>query len=103
MVLLAHSQYRKEFLEKHLALRVYEDVGYMYYARGFVIDNYLPQLNLNYFDSGSVKGEVSEKVKDEILQFIKNNYSMIYDKYYIDDCYMPWCRMFEVALIVKKR
>lgn len=90
-------------LEKHLALRVYEDVGYMYYARGFVIDNYLPSLNLNYFDSGSIRGDVSKKVEEEISKFIKENYPSIYNKYGIFDCYMPWCRMFEVALIIKAR
>ena len=61
LVINIHYGYTKA-LEKHIALRVYEDIGYMGYARGYVIDNYLPQLGLNYFNSGKVRGEVSEKV-----------------------------------------
>ena len=92
-----------ESLEKHLALRVYEDVGYMYHARGYVQQAYMPQLNLNYFNSGSVRGEVSGMVWAEIANYVKGNYPSIYEKYDIEDCYMPWCRMFEVALKIKVR
>ena len=90
-------------LEKHLALRVYEDVGYMYHARGYVQQAYMPQINLNYFNSGSVRGEVSGMVWAEITNYIKMNYPLIYEKYDIEDCYMPWCRMFEVALKIRLR
>ena len=90
-------------LQKHLALRVYEDIGYMHHARSYVLNTYMPQLNLNYFDSGTIKGEVSGMVWAEVSNYIKNNYPMVYEKYDIEDCYMPWCRMFEVALKVKLR
>ena len=102
LVINVHYGYTKA-LEKHIALRVYEDIGYMGYARGYVIDNYLPQLGLNYFNSGKVKGEVSERVCSEISNYIKDNMSLVYGKYEIEDCYMPWCRMFEVALKIKER
>lgn len=102
LVINIHYGFTKA-LEKHLALRVYEDVGYMYYARGYVQQAYMPQINLNYFNSGSVRGEVSGMVWAEITNYIKMNYPLIYEKYDIEDCYMPWCRMFEVALKIRLR
>ena len=27
----------------------------------------------------------------------------VYENYYISNCYMPWCRMFEVALEIEKK
>ena len=62
-------------LQKHLALRVYEDIGYMHHARSYVLNTYMPQLNLNYFDSGTIKGEVSGMVWAEVSNYIKNNYN----------------------------
>lgn len=90
-------------LDRFLALRVYEDIGYMDYARSFVNDNYLPNLNLNYFDSGDIKGSVSQMVFKCIDKYILQTFPSIYKKYQIVDCYMPWKRMFEVALLIKER
>ena len=102
LVINLHYGYTKA-LKKHLALRVYEDIGYCGYTRGYVTDNELPQLGLNYFDSGEIKGKVSELVLKHLVQHIKEVATMVYDEYEIDDCYQPWCRMFEVALKVKER
>ena len=90
-------------LQRHLALRVYEDVGYMDFARGYITDKELPKLNLNYFNSGKVKGLVSKMVEEKINEHVKEVAPQVYEKYQIEDCYMPWCRMFEVALKVKER
>ena len=90
-------------LQRHLALRVYEDVGYMDFARGYITDKELPKLNLNYFNSGEVKGVVSKMVEEKINEHVKEVAPQVYEKYQIEDCYMPWCRMFEVALKVKER
>lgn len=90
-------------LKKHIALRIYEDIGYMGYARGYITDNELPKMNLNYFNSGEIKGFVSKIVEEKINEYIKINVPQVYELYQIEDCYMPWCRMFEVALKVKER
>ena len=90
-------------LEKHLALRIYEDAGYCGHTRKFITENRLPELGLGYFSSGEVKGVVSQMVWDEINNYIKGAFPQVYEKYMISDCYMPWCRMFEVALTVIKR
>ena len=63
----------------------------------------LPDLGLNYFDSGQIKGVVSERVEKEIYSIISQVAPEVYENYKISNCYMPWCRMFEVALEVEKR
>lgn len=90
-------------LKRHLALRVFEDVGYMDFARDYITNNELAKMNLNYFNSGDVKGIVSKMVEDKVNEHIKIIAPEVYKLYQIKDCYMPWCRMFEVALIVKER
>ena len=90
-------------LRKHLALRVYEDIGYMDFTREYITNNELGKLNLNYFDSGEIRGVVSKKVEEKINQYVKEVAPQVYKEYQIVDCYMPWCRMFEVGLIIKER
>ena len=90
-------------LEKHLALRIFEDIGYCGHTRKYMCDNILPQLGLNYFNSGAIRGQVSEKVHEEIERRINEVMPAVTEKYAILDCYMPWHRMFEVALTVKKK
>ena len=102
LIINIHYGYTKA-LRKHLALRIYEDIGYDYYARKHITDNCLEQLGLGYFNSGEIKGQVSEMVHKEVLKFVQEVASSVYEEYDIEDCYMPWCRMFEVALIIKER
>ena len=102
LIINIHYGYTKA-LRRHLALRVYEDIGYDYHARKYITENCLEPLGLGYFDSGSIKGQVSEMVQKEILKHIKEVARTVYDEYDIEDCYMPWCRMFEVALKIKER
>ena len=102
LIINIHYGYTKA-LRRHLALRVYEDIGYDYHARKYITENFLEQMGLGYFCSGSIRGQVSEMVHDEILKFIKEVAPTVYEEYDIADCYMPWCRMFEVALTIKER
>ena len=97
-----HFGYTKS-LRKHLALRVYEDIGYCGHARKYITENILEGIGLGYFNSGQIKGQVSEMVQVEILKHIEAVAPNVYDEYDIEDCYMPWCRMFEVALKIKER
>ncbi|MCL2369749.1 MAG: DUF4127 family protein [Firmicutes bacterium] len=83
---------------RFLALRYFEDVGYCSYVKKYMCDNILPELGLNYFDSGQARGIVSEKVKEEIEKFVATNLPEVTARYKIKDCYMPWRRMFETGL-----
>jgi len=102
LIINIHNGYTKS-LRKHLALRVYEDVGYMDYARGYIVDNKLEAMGLGYFSSGQKRGLVSQMVEEEINKKIKEDALCVFNEYEIVDCYMPWVRMFEVALTVKER
>ena len=69
----------------------------------YITNNELEKLNLNYFNSGEIKGVVSKKVEEKINQHVKAIAPQVYKEYQITDCYMPWCRMFEVGLEINKR
>lgn len=84
-----------------MALRYVEDAGYCGTVRGFVVDNELPQIGLNYFDAREQRGEVSRIVKHHLNAFIQNQLPSIADQISIEDIWMPWSRMFEVGLKVR--
>jgi hypothetical protein len=45
------------------------------------------------------RGVIAQEVKAEIEEFIKVYLKSIKDNYVINDCYMPWSRMFEVGIV----
>ncbi|KKO54144.1 DUF4127 family protein [Paenibacillus sp. DMB20] len=83
-----------------LSLRYVEDGGYCAFVRRDVSDRVLPGTGYNYFSIDGQRGQIAERVRAELTRFIEqhlhnpeNNYEIV-----IDDCYMPWSRMFEVGL-----
>lgn len=84
-----------------LALRYVEDAGYCGYVRQFVCNEKLDELGLNYFKADGRRGKVSEIVKEELEKFIQSRLKNDEYEIIIDDCYMPWRRMFEVGLKVR--
>ncbi len=99
---LIYLQYgvRKEHYD-FLGLRYTEDLGYCSYVRSLVTNKYLPTMNLTYRQVDGARNKVAEIVKKELNNFIDENLQD--DKYQIiiEDCYLPWIRMFEVGLSVK--
>lgn len=89
--------------KRFTAERVYEDIGYCSYARGYITANLLPERGLNYFDVGEARGFVADNVKTITEEFVAKHLLEIGAKYVVDDCFMPWKRMFEVGLTVKER
>lgn len=83
-----------------LALRYVEDAGYCAYVRQKIADEYLPGLGMSYDSVDGKRGSVSKEVKKELEKFIDNYLVDKNFKIKIDDCYMPWDRMFEVGLNV---
>lgn len=94
---------KNEAQDKFLAERFYEDIGYCAHTRAFMCKEVLPGLGLGYFDAGGVCGKVADLVKEETDAFIKKLLPQVASRYVIDSCFMPWARMFEVGLTVKKR
>lgn len=90
--------------KKHLdflALRYVEDAGYCSFVRQLVTKEKLPSMGYNYFKVDGKRGKVSHMVKAELEKFVGDR--LEYDNYSINinDCYMPWNRMFEVGLEVQ--
>ena len=84
-----------------LALRYIEDVGYMAYVRKDICENYLTQMNYDYFNIDGSHGTVAMLVHDKLQKFADTKIS---DKSFIVkviDCQQPWSRMFETAPTVK--
>ena len=86
-----------------LAERIYEDVGYCGHVRAYVTNNILSKMGYDYFNAGGSDGEVARIVEHELESFIKESFEQITQKYEIFKCRMPWRRMFEVDLSLKKR
>ena len=59
----------------------------------------LESRGMNYFSVDGKRGVVAQEVKAEIEAFIEEYLKTIKDHYVINDCYMPWSRMFEVGII----
>lgn len=99
---IASLYYGKEALRKFTALRVYEDIGYCYYTRWYVTSKLLKGMGYEYKNAGEKRGAVSEVVKKNLEEFIKENFESVYNAYRIGDVYMPWKRMFEVGITLEK-
>lgn len=84
--------------KKFLAERIYEDVGYCGFVRMFVTNNILPHMGYDYFNAGEKNGEVAWAVKKELNIYIGKNFPTLAQRYEIQNCQMPWKRMFEVDL-----
>lgn len=91
-----------ESQKRFLAERIYEDVGYCGYVRAYVTNNLLEDMGYNYFDAGAVDGEVAKIVKRELEKFVGDKFPSLAERYSILTCQMPWRRMFEVDLALKK-
>ena len=82
--------------------RIYDDLIYQSKIRRYVVDNKLPSLGLNYFDSGDINGTVSNIVKEELANYMKEHFYNIYKEYKLVKVRMPWKRMFEIDVEVSK-
>ncbi|MGG4035678.1 DUF4127 family protein [Paenibacillus cisolokensis] len=81
-----------------LSLRFVEDAGYCAHVRHYVTNEVLPGLGFDYFKVDGQRGQVSGIVKEELYKFVQSRIDDDNYRIVIDDCYMPWGRMFEVGL-----
>lgn len=89
--------------KRFTAERMFEDIGYCTYVRKRVWDYEVVPMGYRYEDTKVQRGEVSARIKTLLEEYMQANYPSIAKKYRIEDCYMPWCRMFEVGLVIKER
>ncbi len=81
-----------------LVSRYIEDFAYMTYVREKVLGT-LENRGMNYESVDGKRGVIAKEVKAELEKFIEVRLESIKDHYVINDCYMPWSRMFEVGII----
>lgn len=81
-----------------LALRFVEDAGYCSRVRRHVANEFLPGLGLDYFGVDGQRGQVADIVREQLETFIAQKINYAAYRVVVDDCYMPWSRMFEVGL-----
>lgn len=93
---------KNKWQDKFLAERLYEDVGYCGFARRYIVNNLLSQHGYNYFNAGGRRGKVANIVRQVLSNHIESNFPDVYSRYRLARCQMPWRRMFEVDLTVKK-
>ena len=86
--------------QNFLGLRYIEDLGFCSMIRQKVVER-LPEYGMNYFDVRDKEGKISELVKAELEEFIKNELSSISNNLKILKLIMPWRRMFEVDIDAK--
>jgi len=96
-LIYGNNQKHREFL----ALRFVEDAGYCGFTRKYVSDNYTEKMGFNWFHVDGETGEISKLVKTTLEKYISENLNYDNYKIIIEDCYMPWNRMFEVGLKVR--
>ena len=84
-----------------LMLRYMEDVAYCSYVRKHIVENYLPELGMDYFNVVEQEGIVSKLVKEQLCVFKKQHLSSIEDKIKVKSVRMPWKRMFEAGLDIE--
>ena len=60
-------------------------------------------MGYDYFNAGGSDGEVACIVKRELERFVGDSFPELSLRYEISECRMPWRRMFEVDLSLKKR
>jgi len=78
-----------------------EDIGFSCYVRRDVILEDLPQMaGLDAQSIDGSRGKVAKIVHKRLQNFADDYLSGKRQKVIINDCYMPWSRMFEVGIEV---
>lgn len=84
----------------NLKARIIEDVFYQVDVRQNVVNNFLPQHSLSYYDFKDKEALVEQEIANELLA--KYNDLQLAKKYPIDHLQisMPWHRMFEIKVSI---
>ena len=87
-------------LEDFLALRYLEDIGYCAVVRGYVSENGLAAPGTEEGHTDGEYGRTAGLVRKLLQDFADRNISDGEHRVVIDDCRLPWNRLFEVGLSV---
>ena len=93
---------KSEQLDLFTAQRLYEDAGYCGHVRKEVTALIEP-LGYGYFDAGEKDGVVAGMIRQHLSRYMEQLTPAIAARYELDRCQLPWKRMFEVDLTLKRR
>ncbi|CAG7626404.1 hypothetical protein PAESOLCIP111_02826 [Paenibacillus solanacearum] len=96
-LIYGHTARHNDFL----ALRYTEDAGYCAYVRSKVTEGAVKELGLSYFGVDGTRGRVASIVAAELSHFVREHVDDGRHRVVIEDCWLPWNRMFEVGLTVR--
>ena len=98
--IMTHVYGRNQEHYNFLVSRYIEDFCYMSYVRAKV-NRTLGARGMNYFSIDGQRGVICNEVKEELVTAVEQYLPTLKGHFEIEDCYMPWRRMFEVGLIIK--
>lgn len=93
---------KTEGMERFLALRYFEDVGFCSHSRLYAAKK-LSDIGCAYRNLGDKEDEVSKLVRDETQRYLGKLMPSLVSRYEINGCKMPWNRMFETEFEVHAR
>lgn len=96
-IIYYHYGRTKAHLE-FLALRYLDDAAYQSMVRQLVVQQ-LPTMKMDFFNIDGPRGKVAEMVRSGLQAYIDKELPKDY-QVLIEDCYLPWSRMYEVGLKV---
>lgn len=99
MIYLVYGK-QKQHLD-FLSHRYVEDAGYCGQVRKYITDNVLTKMGYNYFQVDGQRGKIAAIVKEQLEKFINEHLNDEQYRIVVEDCFMPWSRMFEVGLKTK--
>ena len=86
-----------------LALRVFEDIGYCGAVRWYIWHEVVDKYGYSYYDIGEKDGIIAKIIKENLNNYMEENFKEIFSKYKLTKCISPWHRIFEIELEVSKK
>ncbi|SDS45990.1 Protein of unknown function [Paenibacillaceae bacterium GAS479] len=84
-----------------LGLRIAEDYGYCSAIRRRLADGPVKTLGMDYFSVDGQRGRAAGMVREAMEHFLMEKTAGSGINIVVEDCWMPWSRMFEVGLKVQ--
>lgn len=94
------KSYDRQTVIHNLIFRIMEDLIYQSIVRHKIIDEILPQLNVNNENFREKEGNILKKIKEELMQSWDTEIRNSFKQYQIGikDVFLPWHRIFEIGL-----
>ncbi|MCQ2742008.1 MAG: DUF4127 family protein [Bacilli bacterium] len=98
-ILFGHNQEQEYFLSE----RIYEDIAYCGHVRWDVWHGYAPEHGYSLEHAGSSNGIVAKEIRRQLENYMSKRFPEVYTKYALSRCRLPWRRLFEVDLKLRRK